>query len=217
MSNPDTIRAEIEATRANLAVDVDALADKVSPTQIAERQKERVKGRLRSMQETVMGPVHDVRDAAEAVGDHVAGATDSTKAAVADAASGVSEKAQGHPLVVGLIAFGAGWLLSSLLPSTEGEQRLAASAKEKAEPLIEKVQDVAKDAGQEVAQHLKEPAQEAAQNVKESATDAAQTIQREARDAGEQVSAQAQDAKSNIQDSAQGAKEDLQHQAQNPQ
>ena len=40
MSNdPDEIRRQIEATRAGLSDDVNALSDKVSPTQIAKRQQ----------------------------------------------------------------------------------------------------------------------------------------------------------------------------------
>jgi hypothetical protein len=165
MSDPDTIRAEIEATRRNLGTDVDALADKVSPSQIAERQKEKVRSRFRGVQESIMGTVHDAQDKVASVGHDVSGAAGDARGSVSGTASSVTDKATGHPLVVGLIAFGAGWLLSSLIPSTQSEQRLASTAKEKAAPLAEKAKEVAKDAGQEVAQNLKEPAQQAAQNV----------------------------------------------------
>ena len=43
MSNPDQIRADIEVTRDELGRDVDALADKVSPPKIMERQKTRAR------------------------------------------------------------------------------------------------------------------------------------------------------------------------------
>lgn len=36
--DPDAIRAEIENTRRSLSGDVDALADKVTPSKIADRQ-----------------------------------------------------------------------------------------------------------------------------------------------------------------------------------
>ena len=48
MSNsPDAIRADIEQTRRELGTDVDALADKVSPSKIIDRQTDKVEGGLR--------------------------------------------------------------------------------------------------------------------------------------------------------------------------
>ena len=41
--SPDQIRAEIEKTRRELGGDVDALADKVSPSKIVDRQTDKVK------------------------------------------------------------------------------------------------------------------------------------------------------------------------------
>ena len=41
--SPDAIRADIEQTRRELGSDVDALADKVSPSKIVDRQTDKVK------------------------------------------------------------------------------------------------------------------------------------------------------------------------------
>jgi hypothetical protein len=49
--DPDAIRADIEATRRNLSGDVDALADKVTPSKIAQRQTRRVNGAFHSLSE----------------------------------------------------------------------------------------------------------------------------------------------------------------------
>ena len=54
MSNPDEIRADIERTRAELGQDVDALADKVTPSKIAERQTRKVRRALTSVKDRVM-------------------------------------------------------------------------------------------------------------------------------------------------------------------
>jgi len=207
MSNPDTIRAEIEETRRNLGTDVDALADKVSPSQIAERQKDKVKGRLTSAKESVMGAVHTATDKVEDTASNLGGGT-------GDAAASAKGAATGHPMIVGLIAFGAGWLLSSLIPSTQGEQHLAGAAKDKAAPLTEKVKEVAKGAGQDIAQNLKEPAQDAAQHLKSTATDAAQTVKQEGQSAAGDVKGSAVDAKDAVQSQASDAKDQLQAQAQ---
>jgi gas vesicle protein len=178
VSDPDTIRANIEATRADLSGNVDALAEKVNPSSIADRQKEKVKDRVRSARESVMGAAQSVTDTLPDAGT----------------AGSAVEKAKGHPLAVGLIAFGAGWLLSSLLPTAAAERDLASTAKEKAAPLV----DAAKGAAQDAAQQLKEPAKEAAAHVKETATDAAGTVKEEGRSAASDVREQAADAKDGV-------------------
>ena len=62
MSNdPDVIRAQIEATREGLSADVNELGDKVSPTQIAKRQGERIKGAATSVKDHVFGSAQDAR------------------------------------------------------------------------------------------------------------------------------------------------------------
>ena len=189
MSDPDTIRANIEATRQKTALDVDALAEKVNPSNIAERQKEKVRTRVRSARESVMGAAQSAKDALP--GDGSAG----------DAKSSAVETAKGHPMVVGLIAFGAGWLLSSLIPTAAAEKDLASTAKEKAAPLV----GAAKDAAKDVAQNLKEPAQDAAAHLKDTAQDAAGTVKEQGRSAAADVRGTAQDAKSDVTDAAKGA------------
>ena len=180
MSDPDTIRANIEATRLKTASDVDALADKVSPHNIADRQKEKVKDRVRSARESVMGAAQSASDA------------------LPDAGAPVS-LAKGHPMVVGLIAFGAGWLLSSLLPTTSTERSAASTVKEKAAPLVDSAKDAAKDVGEQ----LKEPAKDAAEHLKGTATDAAGAVKEEGRAAASDVRGTAAQAKDDVQGAAQ--------------
>ena len=55
----EEIRAEIEATRRELGQDVDALADKVTPSKIVDRQKNKLRGALTSVKERVMGAADD--------------------------------------------------------------------------------------------------------------------------------------------------------------
>jgi len=184
---PEEIRAEIERTRAGLGQDVDALADKVNPTSIAHRQTEKVKGRFSSVKESVMGAAHGGTSSASDTASSVAGA-------VQGAPDQVVQKAKGNPLAVGLIAFGAGWLVSSLIPASDKEQELVAQAKDKAAPLV----DEAKQAAQGVVQDLKQPAQEAFDTVKGSAQDAAGTVKD-----------QAQSSASDVRDSAQGSAEQV--------
>ena len=110
-NDPDAIRANIERTREELSRDVNALGDSVSPSHIAHRQAEKVKGRATAVRERVMGTASGAgdraSDVAQGVGDaaHQAGHT-------------VERKTQGNPLAAGLIALGAGWLVGSLLPAS---------------------------------------------------------------------------------------------------
>ena len=185
---PDEIRAEIERTRAGLSYDVDTLADKVDPTSIAHRQTDKVKGKLTNMKESVMGTVHS---GTSSVSGAASGGADSAK----ESAHQVVGKAKGNPLAVGLIAFGVGALVASLLPASDAEQELAASAKDKAAPAV----DAAKGAAQDVAQNLKEPAQEAFSSVKDTAQEAASTVQDDARSAAGDVKDSAQQSKDTVQ------------------
>jgi len=74
-TDPDQIRREIEATRAELANDVDRLADKASPKRVAQRNLDRLGSRVSSIKESVMGAPKSaggsVRDSAQQAGSKV--------------------------------------------------------------------------------------------------------------------------------------------------
>ncbi|GAA4141204.1 DUF3618 domain-containing protein [Leifsonia shinshuensis] len=199
--NPDVIRAEIENTRRNLSGDVDALADKVTPSKIADRQKRKVKGAFRSFTQHIMGS--DEEDeysyygrSDASVASRAGDALDDAKDATAEAGRRVVAKAQGSPVAVGLIAFGVGLLAASLIPASEKEQELAAKAKDAAQPLLQEAADV----GKEIANDLKEPAQEAVEAVKQTAQESVETVRAEAADRAADVADDAQDAGQRVQD-----------------
>jgi ElaB/YqjD/DUF883 family membrane-anchored ribosome-binding protein len=176
-TSPDAIRADIEQTRRELGGDVDALADKVTPSKIVERQTDKIKGGFRSLRYRVMGAAED---AGEGIGD------------VKDR---VVAKAEGNPIAVGLIAFGAGLLAASLIPASQREKEMAEGVKEQAQPLVDNLKDAAGEAGR----NLKEPAQNAATAVKDAATDAADTVTQEAKDATQEVKDRTQNPAPNTQ------------------
>jgi hypothetical protein len=191
--NPDAIRADIEATRLELSGDVDALADKVTPSKIAQRQTRRVKGAFHSLTERVMGS-DDHRSVGEATNDALGDAKDAT----VDAGKRAVAKAEGNPLAVGMIAFGVGWLAASLIPTTEKEQQLASAAKDAAQPALHQAAEV----GKQVAEDLKEPAQEAVQAVKSTAQDSFETIRTEAAERADDVTDDAKEAGQHLQGGA---------------
>ena len=193
MSNdPEQIRREIERTRSDLSDNVNALGDKVNPGSIAKRQVSRVRGAATSVKESVMGSAADAADTGQQVATTMGDA-------VSDAPTAVARKAQGSPIAAGVIAFGAGLLVSSLLPASRVEQQAAEKIKDTAQPMVDDLTDTAK----EVAGNLKEPAQQALEEVKSTATDAAATVKDEATSAADDVKSQAQDSKDTVQQAAQ--------------
>lgn len=193
-NDPDQIRADIERTRAELSHNVDTLGDTVNPRNIASRQVDKVKDKARTVRDAIMGSpddpydhgrAGDLQDGARAVGD-----------AVSSAPSLAKQKTRGNPLAAGLIAFGAGLLVSSLIPASRHEQRAVSTLQDNLEPLKQQVTDIA----HEVADNLREPAQQAAESIKTVATDSAENVQAQAKSATDEVSQQAQQSKDAVQD-----------------
>jgi gas vesicle protein len=199
MSNdPEVIRAQIEATRAGLSQDVNELGDKVSPQQIALRQKARLRGSVTSVRNHIMGSADDVKssssDALSSAQDAVGGAASSVGDAVSGAPGKVASQTRGNPMAAGLIAFGVGLLASSVIPASRREAQAAAAIKEQAQPLVDKATSAAK----EMAGNLQEPAQDALESVKSTAADAVDTVKEEGTSAADDVKGQAMDAKDTV-------------------
>jgi len=195
--SPEQIRAEIEATRSELGSNVDALADKVTPSKIVDRQKSKVRDAIGNVRTRIMGAADDAGSNLHDAGSNLGSGISDAKDRVSDAKDRVVAKAEGNPLAVGLIAFGVGLVVASLIPASEREKDVAGNVQDSAQPLVEK----AKDAAREVGENLKEPAQQAAAAVKDTATDAAQNVKAETQGAAQEVKGQAQQAKENVQQS----------------
>jgi cell division septum initiation protein DivIVA len=209
-SDPGQIRGNIEQTQRNLSADVDALAEKVSPSRMVERRVEQTRWAMTSVKDRIMGSAAETTSTVSGTASSAAASAKDSLAAkassAADMASSAPEQARqrtrGNPLAAGLVAFGAGWLLSSLLPATEPEQQAAAQVKDLA---MEKGRPVAQElghAGQEAAQSLRESAQQRAQSVKETATDAASTVAGEAQSQASDVTSHAQEARNRVTEQA---------------
>ncbi len=187
--SPETIRANIESTRRELGLDVDALADKVTPSKIVHRQTDKVRGVFSSVRERVMGAADDAGSTLQGVGS-------SGAQSVSDTAHRVAAKAEGNPLAVGLMAFGAGLLLASLIPASDREKQAAEAVKDAAQPLVDEATSVAKEMGE----RLQEPAQEAVDAVKDAAGDAIAHVKDDASGAVEAVKERGTEAKDQISD-----------------
>jgi cell division septum initiation protein DivIVA len=216
-SDPDQIRSSIEQTQQNLSADVDALTQKISPSQIVNRRVTQTRSAVTSLKDSIMGSTSDAtsaigetagaaagsaRDAAASAKDTLAAKASSAADLTSSAPEQARRRTRGNPLAAGLVAFGAGWLLSSLLPATAPEQQAAAQIKDLA---VEKGKPVAQElgqAGQEAAQQLRESAQQRAQSVKDTAADAASAVAGEAQSQASDVTSHAQEAGSRVAEQA---------------
>ncbi|MET8084828.1 DUF3618 domain-containing protein [Micromonospora sp. NPDC005194] len=212
-TDPDQIRREIEATRNSLSSDVDALAYKVSPSRIVDDRKQRARSALQNVRDKVMGTAsdlgHGTGHAAHSVGDRASSAASSVSDAAHSAASSVSDaahsaprvirqKSQGNPLAAGLIAFGVGWLASSLIPASRREQQAAAQVKDKVSEHSGAVKEKLGEVASELKNELREPAQHAAESVKSTAQDAVHAVKDDGRSAAQDVKDQAQQARQQV-------------------
>lgn len=187
--HPDEIRADIERTREDLSYNVNALAENANPATVARRQVDKVKDGARDLKTKVFGDPDDPGDdgAVGGVSTRASGVVDDSADAVRRAPARVRRSAQGNPLAAGLVAFGVGALLGGLLPASAKEAELAASAKDKAQPVL----DEAKALASEAAENLRPVAEQAVAEVKDVATSASETVKEEARFAKDSVADQA--------------------------
>ena len=171
----EQLKRDIEETRAGLGSDVDALSDKVSPKKVMGRRVDSTKASVSGLKDKVLGAASDKlpggggSDSSGGIG-HSAG----------DAASSVRASAEGNPLAAGVVAFGLGFLLSSLLPSSDAETRAASTLVDKAQDNAGPLKEQLSAAGHDLTDSLKGPAQDAVAAVKSSATDAASNVKEHA-------------------------------------
>lgn len=208
---PDRLRQEIEYTRAGLTRDVDRLAEKTSPKQVARRRwttvKEKVMGSTGQARDTLGSGASAAQEKASDLGGTDLGGTVQEKAsqlsdaagdkahqaagAVRGAPRAVVTQTQGNPIAAGVIAFGVGMLAATLIPVTDAERRAGQELKDHSDQLTDKVKDVGSDLTdevggtvQEAAGRVKDTAQEAVQATKEQARSSAQDTVQAARPDG---------------------------------
>jgi hypothetical protein len=128
--------------------------------------------RLESMKQSTTDAASQAAESARETLSSAREQVAATPARAQEAVSTVREQAEGNPLAAGLVAFGIGWLISSLMPASEAEtsvaQRAGEVAKEHGGPVLEQAKQTAQDVGHEFQEH----AQEAAQQVRERTQDA---------------------------------------------
>ncbi|MGQ0623775.1 MAG: DUF3618 domain-containing protein [Sporichthyaceae bacterium] len=171
----DQIRHDIEETRRELSTNVDNLTEKVSPSAVVGRRVDKAKDAVSGVKDKVMGAMPSMPDSspgegAEAAKDKVTSAT------------------SGNPLAAGLVAFGAGWLISSILPSSNAERQAATQAKSMINEHSDSLSGTLHDTLDAVKDSMQDQVLEAVDAVKSSATDAVGTVKDDATSAKESIS-----------------------------
>jgi len=191
---------DVEATRSRLSRDIDELSDKVSPGRVVQRRRQAAGHRLTSLRDRVMGTASQLSpgggsSGGPGMGDRASGAAQHLAGTSKDAARGATDTltrtTEGSPLAAGLVAFGAGMVISALLPPSQAESqavgRAMGTAKEHAGPVMDEARSVAQDVGQQ----LKDSATDSAQQVAETGKVAAENVKEEGKASTQEVKDQA--------------------------
>jgi len=163
--DPQAMRRQIERTRSDLSRDVSTLTEKVNPSRVARRQVGRARGAATSLTQRVMGaPSSAAHSASSSISETAGSAVGTTRS-----------KTEGNPLAAGLIAFGVGWLVSSLIPASDPERQAATALKDTTQEHSAEIVEPLKEAASEAANQLSGPAREAVTSVKDVATESSQS------------------------------------------
>lgn len=175
----DQLRREAEWQRARMGDTLDAIGDRLSPERMMERRKAAVSQRFRSVKESVMGspgyrePVTErLRSQASSAVRSAGETVQSAGERIQHAPQAAADQARGNPIAAGIVAFGAGALLATVLPKSQTEQRLVSEAK----PQLQSAAEELKDAGRDVAGGAKEHAKDAIDEVKSAGSDATANV-----------------------------------------
>jgi len=212
----EEVREDIERVRGDLGDTLDAIGDRVSPRRMVQRRTGRVRDRFTSLRETVMGSAEYGRaaitdraggltssgkDGAHALTDRLGSAASTVGEQASEAPQIVRRQTQGNPIAAGLVAFGGGLLLASILPATEPERQVGQALKERAEPLKEQAQAAA----QEMKDSLQDTARGAAEHVMERAQEATSEIKQEAKGTTDSVKDKASQSAEEVKQTASGS------------
>jgi Protein of unknown function (DUF3618) len=132
--DPEQLEREIEATRAKLGEDIDALEEKINPKKVAHRSVESAKGKVAEVKDKVVGKAAEAKDKVAAkAGDAKDKVTPSSDGST-DSGGGVGQKAAGL----------AGTVKEKAAP-------LVGTAREKAAPLVQKAAPAAQSVKEKAA------------------------------------------------------------------
>ncbi|MGW6929744.1 DUF3618 domain-containing protein [Lentzea sp. NPDC054927] len=196
-ATPDQIRREIDHTRADLVDDANRLVDRTSPRRIAQRRTQRIRNGLTSLRDNIMGTTNatsTVQDHAHQAKETVADNAGRAVEAVQDAPRQAMRQTQGNPIAAGIVAFGGGLLIASLLPRSRAEQQFVAEASDRASDVIEPVRQSLTESAEHLKEDMTSDVRDAAGEVKQTATDAVRTTADQGKSSAQDVAQHGRDA-----------------------
>jgi len=141
--------------------------------------------------------------------DRVSGAAQSAAESVQHAPEAITQRTQGNPLAAGIIAFGTGMLLATVLPKSRAEEQAAQQLQPQLQSAVgtvretaQQLAETAKSDVQDAAVDLRDTTREAADQVAQQTKQAAQQVANTGTDAATQVGEQAKEAASTVKDDA---------------
>jgi len=117
------LRRQAGEQRHEMGDTLEAIGDRLSPERIIERRKAAVGQRFRQVKDTVMGSPDYEEPVSERMRERTGGMVHSATDAVKGAPGALVDQARGNPIAVGVVAFGAGLLLATVMPKSETETR----------------------------------------------------------------------------------------------
>jgi Protein of unknown function (DUF3618) len=158
----DQLEADIVHTREDMSSAMDRVGDQMSPKQVLKGGTHRLSQWFQSARDGIMGTDSDLNapggqgtdGLGEAQGPHASGS--------------VVGQNQGNPLAAGIIAFGVGLLVGSVLRPTKVEQQGLSAIADKAEPPIEAAMQAASELGHGVEDATEQAASELGDVLKDA-------------------------------------------------
>lgn len=203
----DELRREAAMERDRMGDTLEAIGDRLSPERMVERRRAAVGRTWYRVRTSVMGSpdyeepatarmreqargtaqsaMDTAKEGAQTAADTAKQAAQGVQRGIQQTPETIKEQAAGNPIAAGLVAFGTGMLLASLLPKSQTEERVAQQAR----PELEGAMEQLKSAGQDVAGQAKEHAQDAAEELRSHGTDAASNVAEQTRDSSREVAA----------------------------
>lgn len=187
-ASPDQLTQDIATTRQRMGGTLDQVQHRVDPREAWQRRQPAVRSKMTELRDTVMGTADDMSGR---VGDSAAGVADR-----------VSHGTKGNPLAAGLVAFGAGLLAGSVIPSSRAEQRAVADLQDRAE---EPVTRALSESGEEIRSRVGDEAHAAVDHTREAASDATQKVTDAASSSAERVRDEAAHAAQDVRRDIEGS------------
>jgi hypothetical protein len=192
----DELREDIEQKRHDIGYTVDQIQNRVSPGRVTARGRYRARRWFIDTKDRLMGndqpsyswesPSQGLAQRAEAMTDRASEIVSEAKETISQAPGMMRQQTRGNPLAAGLVAFGGGMLVGTLLPETNVEARAA----RRLEPAVSSVASEAGEIGREITEDVKASAGEAMEEVKDTAVTAAEGVKEEARQAADRAKEQ---------------------------